>query len=161
MELDQDMGDKPWEIVMLETGHITVSGEWRRWGAHLAACAPAPMICEWHGSRGYLLHHRGARMLLADAMSSHVQTDALFWMLAALEPERFRMYWTTRNVAHSIAHASSVWDRCIKCYVPLSPVLILCWAVLGCVGVVTSVNFIVRRKKHEVCLVATDAARCN
>jgi hypothetical protein len=134
--LASDLRGRPWELVVLETGHITSSGEWRRAGAHLATCAPPPVICEWQGSRGYLLRHSGAQVLLAAAATPHVQVDALFWMLAALEPARFRMYWTTESVAHpaSAWRGSSVWDRCIKCYVPLSPTLIMVWVALACVG---------------------------
>ena len=136
--LSNDMVGLKWELIVLETGHLTVSGEWARIGAHLGTCAPAPMICEWQGSRGYLLNRGGASILLQEYQHFHVQTDALFWMLAAIERTRFRMFWTTQSIAHQVTllRSSTVWDRCIKCYVPISPLFITLWLSLACIGVV-------------------------
>jgi hypothetical protein len=140
-----DIKGLEWELIVLETGHLTVSGEWVRIGAHLGTCAPPPMICEWQGSRGYLLNQRGASVLLQEYQFLHVQTDALFWMLAAIETRRFRMFWTTQSIAHQVLlRQSTVWDRCLKCYVPISPLFIMIWLTLACLGLFNGLRAIRR-----------------
>ena len=120
-----------WDLIVLETGHLTTSGAWRRMGA-VATCA-ATAACEWQGSRGYILRYSGARELLIED-APHVQVDALFWMLAAVG--RLRMYWTTADIAHpTYAAPSTVWDGCLKCYIPPSQTgLLLFLAFIGLIA---------------------------
>ena len=75
--------------------------------------------CIRYGSRGYLLTHSGARLLLDHAHPITLQVDALISLLATYNPS-FRLYWTTETVAHdSPWRRSRVWDGCIMhCIVP-------------------------------------------
>ena len=132
--LHQELTGRPWELLMLEAGHITSTGKWLHHGALLAACNHSATICEWQGSRGYLLTYAGARILLRHAEPFLVQTDALFWLVAAFEPS-FRMYWTRKSVAHqSMFSASRTWDQCLKCYIPTFPPLVLGVLLLAAIG---------------------------
>jgi GR25 family glycosyltransferase involved in LPS biosynthesis len=129
---EQDLAlDADWDLIILETGHLTTAGKWRNIGkGNVATCAGN---CDWQGSRGYILRYRGAKELLLED-SPHVQVDALFWMLAATG--RLRMFWVTSNVAHPTHSASStVWDGCLKCYIPQShTALLLFMAFIGLIA---------------------------
>jgi GR25 family glycosyltransferase involved in LPS biosynthesis len=147
--LSEDLRGQPWELLMLESGQATATGKWRYVGEVAAACAfrwqrpsSAVMrsvysyyynyyllnsngneteICTWQGSRGYLLSYRGAQMLLKYSKPMMVQVDALMGLVATFEPE-FRMYWPRVDVVHkNMLRMSSIWDGCLKCYVPASP----------------------------------------
>jgi GR25 family glycosyltransferase involved in LPS biosynthesis len=120
-----------WELIVLETGHLTAAGKWRSIGkGNVATCAGT---CEWQGSRGYILRYSGAKELLLED-SPHVQVDALFWMMAATG--RLRMYWVTSNVAHPThTTMSTVWDGCMKCYIPQSQAgLLMFMAFIGLIA---------------------------
>jgi GR25 family glycosyltransferase involved in LPS biosynthesis len=129
-----DVADYPWDILMLESGSLMAGGPWKPIGRFAATCAKQP--CSWMGTRGYLLTHRGARLLLRHARPVAVQVDALIGLVAAFTPD-FRMYWTRSNVVHlRYTHISTIWEGCIKCYMPASPVFfIYCVLALaaGCV----------------------------
>jgi len=77
-------------------------------------------FCTWYGTRGYLLTHRGASILLKNVYPIHVQIDALISLTAGFDPT-FRMYWTRQNVVHQkYYYMSKVWDGCFKCFMPQS-----------------------------------------
>jgi GR25 family glycosyltransferase involved in LPS biosynthesis len=130
--VEGDLMRVEWDLVMLESGHITTTGPWRYIGeGNIATCADAS--CQWHGSRGYLLRYRAAQELLKEI--PHVQVDALFWMMAAVR--RMRMYWATRHVVHQnrSALSSTVWDGCLKCYIqPSNAGLLLFMALIGVIA---------------------------
>ena len=71
-------------------------------------------------------HNRGARILLEHAYPISVQVDALIALVAAFHPAEFRMYWTRENIAHMrYTHMSTIWEGCIKCYLPATPIYYL------------------------------------
>ena len=77
--------------------------------------------CTWQGSRGYLLSYKGARLLLRYAEPIAVQVDGLMALVAMFEPG-FRMYWPRVDVVHrEFMRMSTIWDGCVKCYLPASP----------------------------------------
>jgi GR25 family glycosyltransferase involved in LPS biosynthesis len=133
--LHAEISGRPWDLLLLETGHITSTGAWLHLGTLLTACNHSATVCEWQGSRGYLLTHKGAQTLLRHAEPFIVQTDALFWLVAAFE-DGFGMYWTRQSVAHQsmFASASRTWDRCLKCYIPTFPPLVLGMLLLAAIG---------------------------
>lgn len=143
-DLSVDLQDVPWDLLMLESGQLTITGTWMHVGALAATCAYRPtddwtnttmtlQPCTWLGSRGYLLTHAGAQTLLRHAQPIHVQVDALMGLVAAFEP-RFRMYWPRSNVVHwDYLRWSTIFDGCIKCYMPSSP-LYYVLAVVTVVG---------------------------
>ena len=135
----RDMEEEPWDLIVLETGHLTTTGTWRYIGkGNAATCAG---VCEWQGSRGYILRYSGAQELLLED-SPHVQVDALFWMLAATN--RVRMFWVTANVAHPThTAASTVWDGCLKCYIPRSQTALLLF--MAFIGLIASAHAVQKR----------------
>ena len=147
-----------WDLIMLESGQATATGEWRYVGEVAATCAyrwqrPAALddevglydyyyryyltnnrtrgsVCTWQGSRGYLLSHRGAQMLLRCAHPMMVQVDALMGLVATFEPG-FGMFWPRVDVVHkNLLHISTIWDGCLKCYMPGTSVFFLVTLVL-------------------------------
>ena len=118
-ELWHDMRGLNWSIVMLESGHLNTEGRWLYIGQHLATCAE-PGTCTWFGTRGYLLTRQGAASLLRHARPIMVQVDALVSLVATWDSD-FNMYWTRTDVAKQrlLSH-STVWDGCIKCYMPVA-----------------------------------------
>ena len=97
-------------------------------GKYAATCAQRP--CSWFGTRGYLLTYRGAQLLLANALPISVQVDALIGLVAGFNPG-FRMYWTRENVVHlQMARMSTIWEGCLKCYLPASPLFYVCLLAL-------------------------------
>ena len=126
--LDSDLAhDEPWDILLLETGHINIDGAMRRVGklgmtwANDTATTTQQRHRAWMGTRGYLLRASGARKLLPFAREFNVQVDALLGLVATFEPD-FRMYWTRANVAHQrVLSLSTVHDWCIKCHMPQNP----------------------------------------
>jgi GR25 family glycosyltransferase involved in LPS biosynthesis len=120
-----DLNHTRWDILMLESGSLIALGPWEPMGRYAAKCALPP--CSWYGTRGYLLTQRGARILLQHAYPISVQVDALIALVAAFHPSDFRMYWTRENIAHQrYAHISSIWEGCIKCYLPAGPIYYAC-----------------------------------
>ena len=94
-----------WSLLMLESGHITTSGEWHEIGILATTCnsqlQKKPIttkdlknkMCIWMGTRGYLLRYTGAQILLQHATRPLiVQVDALMSLVAAFYPE-FKMFW--------------------------------------------------------------------
>ena len=87
-----------------------------------------------------------SRQLLRFATPAIVQVDALISLLASYEAGRFRMFWTTAEVARqNVAHMSTVFDGCIwRCFLrdvvaAVAPISLL---------VVGSVYLYLRRKKY-------------
>lgn len=125
--LSYDMrGIASWDVLMLESGQRLISsGEWQYIGDLAATCSSNSTPCTWFGTRGYLITYSGAQHLLRHVYPISVQVDALMGLVAAFSPG-FNMYWTRENIAHiRLFHISSVWDACIKCYLPTTPYLYL------------------------------------
>jgi hypothetical protein len=122
-----DMKGVPWDLIMLESGHLGLTGSWRYVGQNVATCANwTTETCTWMGSRGYLITKQGADVLLRNAKPYVVQTDAVMALTATFDPT-FKMYWTTQDIAYpTYLRRSSIWDGCVKCYAPLKVV----WYVL-------------------------------
>ena len=125
--LDQlliDMKNITWDLLMLEGGHVGLTGVWKYVGQNAATCANWSTInrdeaCNWMGSRGYLITKRGAEVLLKNAVPFMVQTDALMGLTATFDPS-FSMYWSVMDITHpTYLRSSRLWDGCIKCYAPL------------------------------------------
>ena len=130
-DVSESMGGVPWDIIMLEAGHVTNTGRWLRVGDHVGTCDSSSK-CTWCGTRGYLLTYAGARRLLRYATPISVQVDALIGLVAAFDPD-FKMFWTTADVVHQDRlHMSTVFDGCIKCYAPTSAYAYLLLAAVFC-----------------------------
>jgi hypothetical protein len=57
--------------------------------------------------------------------------DALISLAATFHPETFQMYWTTHDIAHlRLMHVTTIWEGCIKCYLPTAPVFYASLALL-------------------------------
>jgi GR25 family glycosyltransferase involved in LPS biosynthesis len=134
LALSKDMHSISWDILLLESGQGLIStGQWQHIGEYAATCNSQQLSgfyhpmnktvpCTWFGTRGYLVTYEGAQRLLQHAYPISVQVDALMGLVAAFSLD-FRMYWTRENIAHlQLFHITSVWDGCIKCYLPTSPV---------------------------------------
>ena len=146
----EDVAGYPWDILMLESGSVMAGGPWKNIGRFAATCAKQP--CSWMGTRGYLLTYRGARLLLQHMSPIAVQVDALIGLVAAFSPHDFRMYWTRSNVVHlRYTHISTIWEGCIKCYLPASQLLLLCPLLL------VSLCCCVRAKRLFICAIASAA----
>jgi GR25 family glycosyltransferase involved in LPS biosynthesis len=133
--LSDDLVGERWDLLMLESGQVTATGEWRYVGQVAATCAhprlrnqkntnSTPLaqgaVCTWQGSRGYLISHAGAQQLLKFATPIMVQVDALMGLVATFEPD-FLMYWPRVDVVRrDLTRMSTIWDACIKCYLPTS-----------------------------------------
>lgn len=116
-----DVRDEPWDILLLETGHLTVSGATRGVGQlGLTWRDPADAAHNrWMGTRGYVLTRRGAETLLRHAGDLSVQVDALLGMAVVFDG--LRMVWPWVNIAHPTRWRPSTvqaWDPCIRCFVP-------------------------------------------
>ena len=115
-ELWHDMRAHNWSIVMLEKGHFNVQGAWTHLGTHLATCAD---VCTWFGTKAYVINRQGAQHLLRYSRPVLVQVDALISLVAEWDPD-FHMYWTRTNVVGQRLVPSTVWDGCLKCYMPVA-----------------------------------------
>lgn len=103
--------------------------------------------CTWQGSRGYLLSYGGAQTLLRYARPMMVQVDALMGLVATFEPG-FRMYWPRVDIAHKdFSRASTIWDGCLKCYLPVNGVrgAVACGVVAAGVGLMCAWRAVKRR----------------
>ncbi len=162
--LQEDTADTDWDILMLETGHITVAGPMRRVGAlgmtwavvrppppPLSTSTPAAALalvppeaaCRWMGTRGYLLRASGARILMRHVYELTVQVDALLGLVATFDPA-FRMVWPRANIAHpSMLVLTTVQqDRCIKCHLPTGGVQYAA-ILLGIMGAVATATVLI------------------
>ena len=128
-----------WDVVLLESGHnMIASGKWFHIGELAANCSYQKSnkeVCTWYGTRGYLITHQGAQHLLRYVYPISVQVDSLMGLVASFSPG-FRMYWTRKDIAHlKLFHVTGVWDACIKCFLPASPipyVLVIMTVLLAC-----------------------------
>ena len=123
--LEHDLVGLAWDILLLESGHITIEGPMRPVGQLAMTWAREQYNgtrgCAWMGTRGYLLRPSGARKLLPYAREFSVQVDALLGLVATFEPD-FHMYWTRASIAHQrVLTLSTVHDWCIKCHMPQNP----------------------------------------
>lgn len=119
-----------WDIVMLEKGQIISRGQWEPVGTVLQTCRQGT-LCNWFGTRGYILSKRGALKLLKHVHPIVVQVDALIGLVAAFD-RSFKMYWPREDLVQldygsHVRHlrVSRVWDACIKCYMPTQPTFYL------------------------------------
>ena len=140
----EDLRGRPgWSVVMLERGHTTSGMGWaaQNNSKFLLGCSGS---CHWFGTRGYLLSREGATILLQHADPYVVQVDALISLVASWDSQ-FTMLATKTDVASpSFWKRSTVYDGCLKCWVPvviLGDVLYYAGIVLGCLGVVMCVVY--------------------
>ena len=129
-----------WSLLKLtvDWGHAMVqTGGWQHHSDSLASCA-RKAGCTTFGTLGYLVTRQGAERLLAHADLITVQVDALISLAASYDPE-FALYWTLWSVAAPAevmsAPALTVWDCCLKCYLPTGAAsyLLVCMAELALV----------------------------
>ena len=121
-QLLHDARNESWDVLLLETGHLTVSGATRAVGelGRTWADPGDALHNRWMGTRGYLLTLRGASLLLAHADELGVQVDALLGMAVVFDG--LRMVWTASNIAHPTRwrpSAVQTWDPCLKCLAPI------------------------------------------
>jgi len=137
-QLLMDARNESWDVLLLETGHLTVSGATRAVGeiGRTWADPSDALHNRWMGTRGYLLTQRGATVLLTHADELGVQVDALLGMAVVFDG--LRMVWSSVNIAHPTrwrASAVQTWDPCLKCFAPIDSrlygaVCLLCVAAL-------------------------------
>ena len=73
--------------------------------------------------------------MLEHAYPISVQVDALIALVAAFHPSEFHLYWTRENVVHMrYVRMSTIWEGCIKCFLPADPLFYLCALVVTFVG---------------------------
>ena len=131
-ELFVDMKSLPYEILMLDPGHLNSEGVWNHVGKTAANCSKR---CIWFGTRAYLLTPRGAAVLLKYLEPISVQVDAYITLMATFHPTNFRMYWARRQIFPlNLFRASTIFDGCIKCYMPMSVLFYILLALLWCIG---------------------------
>jgi hypothetical protein len=133
-ELDQDLTRArlpSWSILMLESGHTYSGHPYEPLGRQLRRCAGGD--CSWYGTRGYVLTRGGAETLLRHAHPVTVQVDSLICLAARLEPG-FVMLWTGTNVAGSSMAPSTLFDGCVKCYMPIAR-----WTYVMYIGLIVCV----------------------
>ena len=123
-----------WSLIMLDPPHLnTDRSYWRPVGEGAATCrhpslpevgdggegAEHTVRCQWFGTRAYAIRPRAAARLLQHVEPLSVQVDALISLVAAYYPEDVGLYWTTARL-FPINHTrpSTIFDYCIKCYVP-------------------------------------------
>ena len=112
-QLMEDASNVPWQILLLDPGHINSEGEWNRITRRLANCSS--MECINYGSRAYVLKPEGAALLLNNF--EWVQADSLIHLVSSFHG--LRAYWTTGEIFPYIwIRKSTIFDGCIKCYVP-------------------------------------------
>lgn len=111
-QLMADAAQVPWQILLLDPGHINSEGPWNRITPRLANCSTR---CISYGSRAYVLKPDGADLLLRHF--EWVQADSLIHLVATFHG--LRTYWTTREIFPYVwLRWSTIFDGCIKCYVP-------------------------------------------
>ena len=134
-QLLRDTRNASWDVLLLETGHLTVSGATRAVG-ELGRTWTDPgdaLHNRWMGTRGYLLTPHGATRLLTRADELGVQVDALLGMAVVFDG--LRMVWTSANIAHPThwrASAVQTWDPCLKCFAPIDSRLYALVLLLPC-----------------------------
>ena len=158
-DLGLDMAGVEWDLLMLESGHLSTTGAWAPVGRLAAHCeldaqnknsgfrngsgVEAGEGCTWQGTRGYLVKGRGARALAENARPIIVQVDALIGLVAGAPETRFNLYWTRENVAHpSMLRPSVIWDGCLKCMLP--PGHIGLYVGIACAGLLGLCIFVQR-----------------
>ena len=133
-ELFVDMKSSPYEILMLDPGHLNTEGAWNHVGETAANCSRQ---CIWFGTRAYLLTVKGAEVLLKHLEPISVQVDAYINLIATFHPAEFRMYWARRQIFPlNLFRLSTIFDGCIKCYMPMSvaiyaAVIAALWCAMG------------------------------
>ena len=110
-----------YDVLMLEHGHITVSGATRAIGV-LARTWMNPSDAlhnRWMGTRGYIVRASAVPRLLKHAETMDVQVDAVLNLAVVFDG--LRMLWPALEIAQpSLLRLSMVRGRdpCIKCFVP-------------------------------------------
>ena len=136
-QLLHDARNESWDVLLLETGHLTVSGATRTVGelGRTWADPKDAMHNRWMGTRGYLLTRRGALLLLTHADELGVQVDALLGMAVLFDG--LRMVWSSANIAHPTRwrpSAVQTWDPCLKCLAPIDSRLYVAVCLLCVAG---------------------------
>ena len=128
--LFQEMQFSPHEILMLDPGHLNTEGTWNYVGKTAANCSRR---CVWFGTRAYLLTPKGASVLIRYLDPISVQVDAYITLMATFHPRDFRMYWTRHQIFPlNFFRSSTIFDGCIKCYMPMSIVVYLLLVTVWC-----------------------------
>lgn len=149
----RDVADEPWDALMLESGHVTVSSSVRHIGRFARTWADPSDLAHnrWAGTRGYILRCQGAQKLLRRANELTVQVDSLFMLTALLDD--LRLVWPYAHIAHPSHWRLSIvqeMDRCLfHCF--FLDVVLRSWTVWGLlvVGVVGMVC-VKARKRREI-----------
>ena len=118
-----DVSEAYYDVLLLETGHLTVSGAAKAVGElGRAWVEPSDALRNrWMGTRGYLVRASALPRLLRHAETLDVQVDAVLTLAAVFDG--LRLLWTTQDIAQpSRLRRSRVQsaDPCLKCFV--SPV---------------------------------------
>lgn len=137
----EDLRGRPgWSVVMLERGHTTSGAGWRAQNTSKLLMSCSTGLCQWFGTRGYLLSRGGASLLLKHVEPYVVQVDALILLVSTWEP-LFVMLATNTNVAHASATGflrTTLWDGCLKCFVPIVGL----WNVMYVIVAVILIGFV-------------------
>lgn len=130
-QLSLDMRLYDWDMIMLESGHVTTTGEWVNVGTQASRCK-VPSECTWFGTRGYIVKYEGVQKLLRRVDPIIVQVDALIGLAAS--EEGLKLFWTKSDIAHaSHIRPSTIWDGCLKCMLPAGHIMFyvgLCFILL-------------------------------
>ena len=120
-QLRADAARQAYDLLLLEHGHLTVSGAERAVGVLARAWAVPDDARQnrWMGTRGYLVRASALPRLLRHAAPMDVQVDAVITLAVVFDG--LRMLWTSLDVAQpaSLLRMSSVQasDPCLKCFV--------------------------------------------
>jgi GR25 family glycosyltransferase involved in LPS biosynthesis len=148
-----DVRNASWDVLLLETGHLTVSGATRAVGelGRTWADPEDALHNRWMGTRGYLLTPQGAAKLLTRADELGVQVDALLGMAVVFDG--LRMVWTSANIAHPThwrPSAVQTWDPCLKCFAPIDSRLLLALLVAAPCAVALFFSYLSHGKKGRL-----------
>jgi GR25 family glycosyltransferase involved in LPS biosynthesis len=143
-QLLRDTQPHNWSIMILLDRASISTGAHTTVGTSAATCAD----CTWYGTRGYIITRSGAQILLEHYWPISVQVDALIGLVNHYDP-RFTLMWSRRDVAGSgLIPTTTVWDGCLRCFVPTqwNPAVITAWAgaVIGA-GATTALMAVSRK----------------
>lgn len=111
------VNDVEWDVIMLAARMWQVStGKKERLNQYLYQCKERKH-CDWYGTRGYILHPRGARKLLENMPPMVIQVDAYMSLMNSYHPN-FLLLWTKEELVHGTYwRFSTIWDNCLVCFV--------------------------------------------
>jgi GR25 family glycosyltransferase involved in LPS biosynthesis len=121
VQLRDDVAQYPYDVLLLEHGHITVSGAERAVGVLARAWAVPDDARQnrWMGTRGYLVRASAIPRLLRHAATLDVQVDAVLNLAAVFDG--LRMVWTSQDIAQPsrrrLTSMTQTYDPCLKCFI--------------------------------------------